>query len=160
MSNGTIAMLRRGGALLLAGGLMLTLAACSVSVGAPPADTGMPQFGPKDPNAAIKAVSVGTSDTTETFDHQRTSTSFAAGTARVAVWYRWEGGQGKRIDIRWTTGGEVILEQNETLDAATGESAWFLTTGSGGAMPAGQYQVELLENGSSVTAIPFSVSGS
>ena len=134
----------------------LALAACTVSVGGGP-DAGMPELAPKDSNAAIKAVKLGTSDTNE-FDHSRTGTSFPAGTKKVGVWYRWEGAEnGTRIDIRWSTRGEVVLEQDETLQSSSGQSAWFLFLESGNAIPNGRYQVELLEDGNVVSTATFTV---
>ncbi|HUP00611.1 MAG TPA: hypothetical protein VM737_03700 [Gemmatimonadota bacterium] len=119
----------------------------------------MEEFAPSSDDAAIVSVSLGTNDT-DTWDPSRAGTEFPEGTDRVVVWYRWEDAEeGLRIDNRWSTGGEIILEQGENVTQPAGDAAWFLKSASGGALPAGAYEVELLEDGEGVTTIPFRVGG-
>ncbi|HEV8178527.1 MAG TPA: hypothetical protein VGP44_12685, partial [Gemmatimonadales bacterium] len=63
----------------------------------------------------------------------------------MAVWYR------------WTRGGEVVLDQSDTLLKAAGASSYVLKMAAGSKLPIGDYQVELLEDGVAVTKIPFKV---
>lgn len=117
----------------------------------------MEEYAPRSEDAAIVAVSLGTNDS-DTWDPSQAGTEFSAGTDRVAVWYRWEGAaSGLRIDNRWSTGGEVVLEQGENVSEPTGSAAWYLKSATGGALQSGSYQVELLEDGEVVATIPFQV---
>jgi hypothetical protein len=51
-----------------------------------------------------------------------------------------------------------VLEQNETLDQAEGKSTWYLTMQSDETLPAGRYQVQILEDGQALApAMPFTV---
>lgn len=120
-------------------------------------DAGMPEYAPDSPVAAIKAVSLGTSDD-KRFDHRRTGTVFPEGTDRVLVWYRWEGAaEGLRIENRWYLEGNSVLEQGESVTESAGRAAWFLLMSAGSPLPLGNYRVDLLENGVVVATIPFRV---
>jgi hypothetical protein len=130
----------------------LVLAACTT-----PDKTALKDYAPKSPDAAIEAVSLSASDN-DTFDPSRVGTEFPDTTKQVAVWYRWSSANpGKNVAIRWSKGGDVILEQSDTLAKASGASAYVLKTASGSHLPVGNYEVELLENGTGVTKIPFKV---
>lgn len=116
------------------------------------------QYKPKVAGAVIKAASLSASDR-DTFNPARVGREFAEGVSHVVVWYRWEGAKsGHRVDIHWYLEGSRILEQGEAIDKAAGSEAWVLKT-TGGPLPAGNYRVELLENGKAVTAIPFRIGG-
>lgn len=117
----------------------------------------MDEYAPRSGEAAIVSVSLGTNDA-DSWDPSQAATEFPEGTDRVVVWYRWEGAEaGLRIDNRWSTGGEVVLEQGESITEPAGSDAWFLKSATGGALPVGSYVVELLEDGEVVTTIPFQV---
>ena len=117
----------------------------------------LPQFAPKSANAAIKDVSLCSSETSQ-FDPRRVGNTFRQGVKNVVVWYRWDGSpMGRRIDVRWSRGGKVALTQGENVDEASGESSWTLAMSGGGSLPAGGYRVELIEDGKTVTAIPFQI---
>jgi len=64
---------------------------------------------------------------------------------------------GRRIDVRWSREGKVILTQGENVDETSGESSWTLAMSSSGSLPPGSYRVELTEDGKSVTTIPFQI---
>lgn len=115
------------------------------------------QFRPKA-SGAIKEVSLCSSDN-EQFQPDRVATDFPSDTHEVLVWYRWESGQGTKVDIRWRSAGSVLVAQNETLSDPSGRSAWAFKTASGRPFPRGDYEVDLLENGKSVTVIPFHIGG-
>jgi hypothetical protein len=51
----------------------------------------------------------------------------------------------------------VLLTQGENVDEVSGESSWTLAMSSGGTLPTGSYRVELIEDGKTVTAIPFQI---
>jgi hypothetical protein len=137
------------GALL--GGL-LAVAACSTGD-----KVALEEYAPKSPDADIEAVSLSASDK-DTFDPERVGTQFPDSTKQVAVWYRWANADsGKKVGIRWSKDGAVVLEQADTLAKASGASAFVLKMAAGSGLPIGAYQVELLENGSAVTKIPFQV---
>ena len=111
------------------------------------------KYKPKAASAAIKAVSLGASDNDD-FDAKRTGTQFPEGVRRVVVYYVWEGAaKGVRVDARWYKDKSVIAEKAYTLTTATGFGVF-----SAGPLAAGNYRVELLENGQAVTAIPFGIS--
>lgn len=130
----------------------LTLSACSEA-----RDFALQEYAPKSPQAAIKEVSLGTSDS-DNFDPARVATRFPAGTKKVLVWYRWEGAnKDTKVAIRWSWEGNTVLEQGEAFGKPAGSAAWVLKMGAGGDLPPGKYQVELFENETSVTAIPFQV---
>ncbi|MGZ8397590.1 MAG: hypothetical protein ACXWWN_01000 [Gemmatimonadales bacterium] len=94
----------------------------------------------------------------DTFDPERVGTEFPDTTNQVAVWYRWDGADsGKKVGIRWSKNGEVVLEQGDTLAKVSGASAYVLKMAAGSKLPVGDYQVELLEDGVAVTKIPFKV---
>jgi len=84
---------------------------------------------------------------------------FPLGVRRVDVTFSWkDAGTGLRIDIRWSKDGLVVLEQNETVDQAEGKSTWYLTMQSDETLPAGRYQVQILEDGQALApAMPFTV---
>lgn len=137
------------GALL--GGL-LAVAACSKGD-----KVALKEYAPKSPDADIEAVSLSASDK-DTFDPARVGTEFPDSTKQVAVWYRWSNADsGKKVGIRWSKEQEVVLEQEDTLAEASGASAFVLKMATGSRLPAGAYEVELQENGSAVTKIPFQV---
>lgn len=120
-------------------------------------DFALKEYAPTSANAAIKQVSLGTSDTNK-FDAQRVGTQFPAGTKKVLVWYRWEGAnKDTKVDIVWWMGDTTLLKQGEALGKESGTAAWILQMGAGGDLPQGNYKVELLENGSIVTTIPFQI---
>lgn len=120
-------------------------------------DFALKEYAPKSAKASIKNVSLSTSDSNK-FDPQRVATQFPAGTKKVLVWYRWEDGdKDKKVDIHWSMGSTSLLKQGEALGGKSGTAAWIMQLGAGGDLPSGNYKVELLENGSVVTAIPFRV---
>jgi hypothetical protein len=117
----------------------------------------LPQFAPKSADAAIKSVSLCSSETSG-FDPRKVGTTFRQGVKNVVVWYHWDGSPtGRRIEVRWSREGKVILTQGENADEPAGESSWTLAMSSGGALPPGAYRVELAEDGKTVTAIPFQI---
>jgi hypothetical protein len=119
--------------------------------------TALSQYAPRSPDAAIKAVSLSSSDR-ETFDPARAGTTYPDTTRQVVVWYRWAGADpAAKVGIHWFKGNEKVLEQGEAFAKASGSSAWVLKMDAGGTLPADNYRVELLENGKQVTTIPFQV---
>jgi hypothetical protein len=117
----------------------------------------LPQFAPKSADAAIKDVSLCSSETSQ-FDPRKVGNTFRQGVKNVVVWYRWAGSpMGRRMDVRWSREDKVVLTQGENVDEASGESAWTLAMSGGGPLPAGGYRVELIEDGKTVTAIPFQI---
>jgi hypothetical protein len=115
------------------------------------------QFAPKSADAAIKDVSLCSSETSQ-FDPRTVGTTFRQGVKNVVVWYRWDGSpMGRRMDVRWSREGKVVLTQGENVDEAAGESSWTLAMSGGGPLPAGGYRVELIEDEKTVTAIPFHI---
>ncbi len=117
----------------------------------------LPRFAPKSADAAIKDVSLCSSETSQ-FDLRRVGTTFRQGVKNVVVWYRWEGSPlGRRMDVRWSREGKVVLTQGENVDEASGESSWTLAMSGGGRLPSGGYRVELIEDDKAVTAIPFQI---
>jgi hypothetical protein len=117
----------------------------------------LPQFAPKSADAAIKDVSLCSSETNG-FDPRRVGTTFRQGVKNVVAWYRWDGSpMGRRMEVRWSREGKVVLTQGENVDEAAGESSWTLAMSSGSPLPPGGYRVELIEDGKTVTAIPFQI---
>jgi hypothetical protein len=117
----------------------------------------LPQFAPKSSDAAIKDVSLCSSETSQ-FDPRRIDTTFRHGVKNVVVWYRWDRSpMGRRMDVRWSREGKVVLTQGENVDEASGESSWTLAMSGGGPLPAGGYRVELVEDEKTVAAIPFQI---
>jgi hypothetical protein len=134
------------------GSALLALSACTT-----PDKVALEEYAPKSPDADIEAVSLSASDD-DTFDPERVGTEFPDTTKQVAVWYRWdEADSGKKVGIRWSKDGEVVLEQGDTLMKVSGASAYVLKMAAGSKLPIGDYQVELTENGVAVTKIPFKV---
>jgi hypothetical protein len=132
--------------------LVLALSACAT-----PDKVALEEYAPKSSDADIEAVSLSASDN-DTFDPERVGTEFPDSTKQVAVWYRWDDADsGKKVGIRWSKNGEVVLEQGDTLAKVSGASAYVLKMGAGSKLPIGDYQVELLEDGVAVTKIPFKV---
>jgi hypothetical protein len=116
------------------------------------------QFAPKDPAATIKAVSLSSRKGDTEFDPTTVGTQFADDVKHVVLWYRWqEAEKGRRVDIRWAKEGEIVLEQWEVLQEPSGNASWYLEKEGVGPLPAGRYQVILLENGTQVTEIPFQI---
>lgn len=110
------------------------------------------KYKPKAIGAAIKAVSMSASDNDE-FNAGRVGTQFPAGVQRVVVYYVWEGAaSGLRAESRWYKDNSVIAESAQALSTAAGFGVF-----SVGPLAAGNYRVELLENGRPVTAIPFAI---
>ena len=139
-------------AFLCVAGLLFALQAYAAD---PPT---LDQYKPKDAQAAIKAISLGAADK-QAFDATRVGTDFPKGTSHVLVWYRWSGSQpGHRVNVHWYHAGTKVLEQGDPLKTSSGSEAWALKT-TGGALPAGSYKVDVLENGKVVTSIPFSIGG-
>jgi hypothetical protein len=133
-------------------GLLGGLLACSTGD-----KVALEEYAPKSPDADIEAVSLSASDK-DTFDPERVGTEFPDSTQQVAVWYRWaDADPGKKVGIRWSKDGEVVLEQADTLTKVSGASAFVLKMAGASDLPIGGYQVELLENGVAVTKIPFQV---
>lgn len=131
---------------------LLTLGGCTT-----PDKAALKEFAPQSPDADIEAVSLSASEQ-DAFDPERVGTEFPDTTKQVAVWYRWnEADSGKKVGIRWTKGGEVVLNQSDTLLKAAGASSYVLKMAAGSKLPIGDYQVELLEDGVAVTKIPFKV---
>jgi hypothetical protein len=117
----------------------------------------LPQFAPKSADAAIKDVSLCSSETSQ-FDPRRIGNSFRQGVKNVVVWYRWDGSPlGRRMDVRWSREGKVVLTQGENVDEVAGESSWTLAMSGGGPLPTGGYRVELIEDEKTVTTIPFQI---
>jgi hypothetical protein len=131
---------------------LLTFGACTATD-----KIALEEYAPAAPEADIEAVSLSASDN-DTFDPERVGTEFPDTTKQVAVWYRWnDADSGKKVGIRWSKNGEVVLEQGDTLAKLSGASAYVLKMAAGSKLPVGDYQVELLENGVAVTKIPFKV---
>ncbi|MEO7137375.1 MAG: hypothetical protein ABI037_06645, partial [Gemmatimonadales bacterium] len=131
---------------------LLTLSACTT-----PDKVALKQYAPQSPDADIEAVSLSASSN-DNFEPSRVGTEFPDTTQQVAVWYKWNGADsGKKVAIRWTKGGEVVLDQSDTLLKASGASSYVLKMAAGSKLPIGDYQVELLEDGVAVTKIPFKV---
>jgi hypothetical protein len=131
---------------------LLALSACTT-----PDKVALEEYAPQSPEADIEAVSLSASDD-DTFDPERVGTEFPDTTKQVAVWYRWDDADsGKKVGIRWSKNGEVVLEQGDTLAKVSGASAYVLKMAAGSKLPIGDYQVELLEDGVAVTKIPFKV---
>ncbi len=115
------------------------------------------QFTPKDPGAAIKAVSLSSSESNR-FDPAKVGTEFGEGVQRMVVLYRGEGAKkGQRVAIRWSREGTLMLEQEQTLATPAGIAGKVLLMSGQGPLPAGSYQVELLEDAKQVTTIPFRI---
>jgi hypothetical protein len=132
--------------------MLLALSACTT-----PDKVALQEYAPTSSEADIEAVSLSASDN-DTFDPGRVGTEFPDTTKQVAVWYRWDDADsGKKVGIRWSKNGEVVLEQGDTLAKLSGASSYVLKTAAGSKLPIGDYQVELLENGVAVTKIPFKV---
>ncbi|MGH7508908.1 MAG: hypothetical protein ACREMZ_05515 [Gemmatimonadales bacterium] len=131
---------------------LLALGACTM-----PDKVALEEYAPQSPDADIEAVSLSASDD-DAFDPERVGTEFPDTTEQVAVWYRWdEADSGKKVGIRWSKDGQVVLEQGDTLAKVSGASAYVLKMAAGSKLPIGDYQVELLEDGVAVTKIPFKV---
>lgn len=131
---------------------LLALSACTT-----PDKVALEEYAPRSADADIEAVSLSASDN-DTFDPERVGTEFPDTTKQVAVWYRWDDADsGKKVGIRWSKNGEVVLEQGDTLAKVSGASAYVLKMAAGSKLPIGDYQVELLEDGVAVTKIPFKV---
>lgn len=114
-------------------------------------------YAPRSPNAAIKAVSLSSSDH-NAFDPTRAGTAYPDTTRQVVVWYRWAGADpAAKVAIHWFKGETKVLEQGEAFAKPAGSSAWVLKMGAGSTLPPGSYRVELLENEKPVTSIPFQV---
>ncbi len=134
---------------------LLALGACTT-----PDKVALEEYAPESPDADIEAVSLSASDD-DTFDPERVGTEFPDTTQQVAVWYKWDNADsGKKVGIRWSKDGEVVLEQGDTLAKISGASAYVLKMAAGSRLPIGDYQVELLEDGVAVTKIPFKVGDS
>ena len=141
--------LRSACALMLA---LLALGGCTT-----PDKVALEEYAPKSPDADIEAVSLSATDD-DTFDPSRVGTEFPDTTEQVAVWYKWkDADSGKKVGIRWSKDGQVVLEQGDTLAKLSGTSAYILKMAAGSKLPIGDYQVELLEDGVAVTKIPFKV---
>jgi hypothetical protein len=116
------------------------------------------QYRPPAATAVIKAVSLSASDQ-QRFNPQAVGTEFPGSTTHVVVWYRWEGAlPGHRLDVHWFHEGTKVLEQGEQVTKRAGAEAWVLKA-TDGPLPAGSYRVDLLENGKTVTSIPFRIGG-
>jgi hypothetical protein len=141
--------------LCLALGVALLSSSTGVARAADPHRT-FDEYKPKDAAAVIKAVSLSSSDR-ERFNPDAVATQFPEGVTHVVVWHRWEGATpGHRVNVQWFHEGTRLLEQGEPLTTPGGTEAWALRTTSG-PLPAGSYRVDLLENGKTVTSIPFSI---
>jgi hypothetical protein len=115
------------------------------------------QYAPRSPSAAIKAVSLSSSDE-DTFEPARAGTAHPDTTRQVVVWYRWAGADPTaKVAIHWFKEDTKILEQGEAFAKPAGSSAWVLKMGAGSTLPSGNYRVELLENDQAVTSIPFNI---
>jgi len=102
----------------------------SVAPAAEPHPT-LDQYRPKDPQAVIKAVSLGASNR-DVLDPKRIATQFPEGVTHIVAWYRWDGAKtGHKVNIRWFHEGAKVLEQGEPLGKPAGTEAWFLKTGGG-----------------------------
>lgn len=135
--------------------LVLPMLFASAAPAAEPHPT-LDQYKPKDPQAVIKAVSLGVSNR-NALDPKRIATQFPDGVTHIVAWYRWDGAKtGHKMNIHWFHEGAKVLEQGNPLGKPAGAESWVLTTG-GGPLPAGNYKVEFLENGRAVTAIPFRI---
>jgi len=142
---------------LLVASLLIVIAGAPVGAAGPaePFKT-LDQYKPKDATAVIKAVSLSSSDQRR-FNPQAVGTEFPDGTSHIAVWYRWEGAlPGHRLEVHWFHEGTRVLEQNDQVTKQAGAEAWVLEA-TGGSLPPGRYRVDLLENGKTVTSIPFRV---
>ncbi len=137
--------------------VFLPMLFASIATAAEPHLT-LDQYKPKDPQAVIKAVSLGASNR-DALDPKRVGTHFPEGVTHIVAWYRWEGAKtGHKVNVHWFHEGAKVLEQGEPLGKPAGAEAWVLKTG-GGPLPAGSYRVDILENGRTVAAIPFLIGG-
>lgn len=122
-----------------------------------PDPSGLKEYAPRSPGAAIQAVSLSSSHD-DKFSPDRAGTEFPDSTRQVAVWYRWDRAPaGKQVGIRWSKGETPVLEQADTLGKPSGESVYVLKLSAGSRLPRGEYQVELFEDGTSVSRIPFRI---
>ena len=137
--------------------LPLSSCTCGAQVGDPRPAGELAAYRPKSPDAKIDAVKLGT-HTEDKITGATLGTSLPATADRAIVWYRWKDAKdGHHVQIRWKMEGETVLEQEEKLDTPFGDSAWALKKADGSALSAGSYEVDLLENGTVVTTIPFTV---
>jgi photosystem II stability/assembly factor-like uncharacterized protein len=122
-----------------------------------PDTSGFKGYAPRPAGAAIQAVSL-SSSYDDKFSPDRAGTEFPDSTRQVAVWYRWDRAPaGKQVGIRWSKGATPVLEQADTLVKPSGESVYVLKLSAGSRLPRGEYQVELFEDGTSVSRIPFRI---
>ena len=108
---------------------------------------------------AIKDARLGYTDADEDlFDPNRIGTRFPQGVSRLVAWFRYAPAAGHQLSSRWYLANELVYTSEPLALADTaGSSFWDLVNGSGLPLPAGDYRVELLEDGAVVTAIPFEV---
>jgi hypothetical protein len=141
------------------GYVTLIYAALGLSACTTPDKVALHKYAPKSGTGAIEAVSLSPSEH-DAFEPKRVGTELSDSTAQVAVWYRWaHADSGLRVGIRWSKSGEVVLQQEDTLREVAGASAYVMKLSGGSALPTGEYDVQLLENGVPVTHIPFKVGG-
>jgi hypothetical protein len=142
----------------LAGTLLVVISTVSGAAGTAEPFKILDQYRPRAATAVIKAVSLSASDQ-QRFNPQAVGTEFPGSTTHVVVWYRWEGAlPGYRLEVHWFHEGTKVLEQGEQVTKHAGAEAWVLKA-TAGPLPAGRYRVDLLENGTMVTSVPFRVGG-
>lgn len=115
-------------------------------------------YKPTLPDAKIDAVSFGT-NAKDSIQGATIGTSLPATADRAIVWYRWDGApDGHHVQVKWYyQPDQPIMDQEEKLEAPFGDSAWVLKKADGTALTAGDYKVDLIENGTIVSSIPFTV---
>ncbi|MGH7549191.1 MAG: hypothetical protein ACREK3_00370 [Gemmatimonadota bacterium] len=91
-------------------------------------------------------------------DPARIGTEFSADTRSVLLWFRWDGaGPGTTpATVHWYLNCELGLEQDAPLDSEAG-SRIILLGGGSDPLPTGGYRVEILEDGTRVATIPFTI---
>jgi hypothetical protein len=83
---------------------------------------------------------------------------FPPGTKRIVASYVWKDAKpGYPLGVHWFLGTRPILRQGQPVAGESGHSAWYLSMSRGGALPAGAYQVTLIENDKPGRSIYFTV---
>lgn len=136
--------------------LALVLAGAVAEAADPPA---LAPYAPTVAGAVIERVSL-SAGYSDRFVTTRVGTEFPLGVTHVIVWFRWRGAwPGHQVDVQWRLEGAILHQRGAALQQPEGSEAWVFQS-TGGPLPAGNYEVTLLENGRAVTAIPFRIGGS
>ncbi|MFZ5792697.1 MAG: hypothetical protein ACOY3L_18555 [Pseudomonadota bacterium] len=121
------------------------------------ADTDMANTTAVDTGAAA-APSVVTWFRIRSKDGENTGSSFPEGIHEVEAWYDWENAEvGSPLGVKWYMDDRLILEEGEPVAAASGSTGWILKMSQGGALPDGNYRVELIENGQARQSLDFTI---